>query len=154
MSWTAQIVHTIELTLLISYLESTIILALVIVNPALIMISTNSPILGVASGLIKANVLKEKEEIQPTLLFLKNLACMLSLYSDGKAPQKNFVTFTHSSPTVSPTSMLFLDACARHYSDEIKLCLLQFPQLPKPSQPTAFHHQSLFTSFSPHSDSK
>lgn len=48
---------TIELTLKIPYLESSIILALVIVNPELIMISSNSPILRIPSGLIKASVL-------------------------------------------------------------------------------------------------
>lgn len=96
------------------YLESTIILALVIVNPALIIISINSPILGIASGLIKASVLgreeKTKWEIQSTLLSLEDFVCMLSLYSGKKnitlkreiLPQSNILIsvslqFPHSS---------------------------------------------------------
>lgn len=100
---------TIELTLKIPYLESSIILALVIVNPELIMISSNSPILRIPSGLIKASVLgrkKKSREIQPTQLSLEHLVCMLGSYSNKK-PAHQREKFCHSHIFTVPVSHQF-----------------------------------------------
>lgn len=99
---------TIELTLKIPYLESSIILALVIVNPALIMISSNSPILRTPSGLIKASVLERKKkycrEIQPTQLS-SELWCTSWVHIQTKTSTSE--KFCHSHIFTIPVSHQF-----------------------------------------------
>lgn len=56
-----QISHNWKLST--NYLESIIILSLVIVNPALFIISIISPALEMAFGLIRANVLQRKKKV-------------------------------------------------------------------------------------------
>lgn len=43
--------------------------------------------------------------------------------------ERNSATVKHPSPSVSSISTLFLNACARHYSDKNELCTVQFPWL-------------------------